>query len=110
MLDENVMNAIVEQAKDSISKSVIEELSRNALWQAKQELANQMAREIQEFFETEIKDELVAAMRAEKEAIIACAVAAQVEISKVLVESMVSTVTKNLSGYNGNKILKALFD
>lgn len=102
----DIMEKQSENIKDKIETTITNTLVNRLNWN----MSESINKLVDEFFKEEIEPHIKQTLVKNKNAIINEMSKGTIDISQLLVSSLVERATKNLTGYNGNDIIKKLFN
>ena len=108
LISEEKIKEIMEQSSEDIKASVEKTIIDGVVQRINWKMSDAVDKCLSDFIETEIVPEINKTLYKNKDVIIERLSTATIDISKVMFDKMVENATKNLTGYNGDDIMKKL--
>lgn len=106
---EDEIRKILENSKEDIQKTVVTKLKEDIINNYYWSLRDNINSIVKEFFEEDLKDDLKAILKDNKELFIQQLQDGIVESASGIAKKMVEVSTENLTGYKGKDIITKLF-
>lgn len=105
---ENIQNEILAR-KDEIIKKITDGLIRNTGESVQDSIGRDIGSAVSEIVKQEMLEEINQAVRQAKPAILVAVTEAMAKVAAEVGTAMVKKVASNMEGYNGKKVIEALF-